>query len=89
MNVTSVSQGISGQAYQDRNHGTHSTPMTLSGIVGTATPPAHAFHIIILHIHQHSHHANYTDDIELRICMTFSMQYENIAVELIELYVKS
>ena len=39
-----------GQAIGISNQSTHSTPMTLSGMVGTATPPAHVAHSIILRI---------------------------------------
>ena len=48
--ITSVSQGTSIQDISIQNYCTQSTPMTLSGMVGTASPAAHVAHTTILHI---------------------------------------
>ena len=66
---------------------THSTPMTLSGMGETVTPPVHVVLSTILYFTKTLNQTT-TDDLELRMCLWDSGNSDNIAVELVELYVK-
>ena len=66
---------------------TYSTLMTLSGMGETVTPPVHVVPSTILFFTKNFKQTT-TDNLELRMCLNGPANYNDIAVELVELYVK-
>ena len=65
-----------------------STPTMYSGMVKTVHPPVYTCSSTILHVSQRSCPLLYiTDDIELRLCTDFYLGFDDIPIELVELYV--
>ena len=70
------------------DHATYSILMTHYGMERTVSPAAHVAHNIILHILPSRLPTPTTDDIEARVCLSWTLQLANLAVELVELYVQ-